>query len=204
MATTNEFINELYETKISTTSSEILLNDTITVTIQLVDFNGNNVNRNNITITCSRGKFTANNQQSYTGNTSNGTLNVTYQGTENGIVNFYCKNAIYSILVFGKKNYRISTTHGGIRNLIVDEFNRTVFFSYLYNGSLSLSTAYSSALKIESNVIPSEYRPSTLVRTPVYNANVIGAVSSDGSVYIRSVQNSGTISNANITFQWTY
>ena len=43
-------ISDLYETKISADNSEVLLNDTITITVKLIDFNGMAVNRNNVTI----------------------------------------------------------------------------------------------------------------------------------------------------------
>lgn len=196
-------ISDLYETKISTTNSHILLNDTITITVELIDFNGARVNRNNVTITCNKGRFT-NNSQSYTGNTVNGVLSVDYKASENGVVTFQCKNVSYEIFVFGKKVMRIHTTNGGDRNLIIDEYNRTCFFPYYYSGSFSLSTAYSSMKIIESNIIPTQYRPIASVRTPIYNSNAVCIVSEEGNIYIRSVQNSGTISNATITFQWTY
>ena len=196
-------ISDLYETKISTTNSHILLNDTITITVELIDFNGTKVNRNNVTITCNKGKFT-NNSQSYTGNTVNGVLSVDYKASENGVVTFQCKNVSYEIFVFGKKNMKITTEYNN-RNLIIDDYNRVCFFAYYYGGAYSLQNAYSGSKLLDSVcIIPAEYRPISSVRTPIYNNNVVAILNADGKIYIRSTQNSGTISNTYITFQWTY
>ena len=87
-------ISDLYEVRLTSNKSNLYLDETCTITVKAIDFNGNNINGINIQIIVDDGTFIDGNTNlgdTYTATTGADGYSVTYKATEKGIIGFRCK-----------------------------------------------------------------------------------------------------------------
>ena len=196
-------INNLYET-VTNGVSECFYKDEINISVSLIDFNGNRVSRDSVTITCDKGVFTSNNSKSITVNLPYGYYNLDYKATEWGLCTFKCNNSIHQLFVHGNGVKSITTTQGeSPRWLYVDKTRRKCMFSYYFKPQ-TLSQK-DTVIYVESNVIPSEFRPTYHIRVPSYRPDVVFTVTSDGRVGVKTTTANASIGDGQyVRFEWTY
>ena len=163
-------ISKLYETKITCSDYNPNIDDTITVTVALIDFNGNNVTGTNATITVNQGYFTkytrnssdtaisGTSTQSYTGTTgSDGTFTMTYKCSEWGLATFSAKNHNAQIHIIGWKDITSTAISPALQEYAKFYINDEIKMArllYARNSLIIPSTGGSSATSI-----PEQYRP---------------------------------------------
>ena len=207
-------INDLYEIKLSSNKSNLNYNESATITVQAVDFNGANITGKEITITVDKGNFMNGSTslgKSYTGTTTSSGFTVTYKADTYGVITFKAKigsiNKATHLQLFANnlKKINITTTHGqSPRPLYVDELRRRCYFSYYYPTG-SLSGTKSTDNSVEGAIIPSAYRPLTNIRAAAYRPDIIWTLKTDGKIYFRMEIASTNLGSEDwIRFDWYY
>jgi hypothetical protein len=203
-------INYLYEIKLSSDKSNLNYNESATITVQAVDFNGANITGKEITITVDKGNFMNGSTsigKSYTGTTGANGFTVSYKATEYGIINFNCtiKSSNLQLFANNLKKINITTTHGNSpRPLYVDELRRRCYFSYYYPTG-SLSGTKSTDTSVEGAIIPSAYRPLTNIRAVAYRPDITWTLKTDGKIYYRIESTPLSLGAEDyIRFDWYY
>ena len=182
------------------------IDDTITLTITLVDGAGTAVSGEEVTVTCSKGYFTKYNNTSIsgtttvskTGTTDNyGQFTLTYTCSEWGIINFSANNALTQINVKGWKSIDINISYA---RLYVNEQLRIAHLNYYRTfGSGTADTFYTW----HTGGIPSKYRPGLQCNGAINHLGTI-YVDADGNIggkFVNSFSSSKSVSG---TVIWTY
>ena len=173
------------------------IDDTITLTITLVDGAGTAVSGEEVTVTCSKGYFTKYNNTSIsgtttvskTGTTDNyGQFTLTYKCSEWGLTTFSANNHNWlQILVTGFK--KIKEHSSGRYALYVDKSSRQARI-HLHFDNESITSG--SGQYVVSSFVPSEYCPPKNINHPVDRWN-------NFDFYLWSGGTCGMLNNTNST-----
>lgn len=201
-----DIVTDLYEIKITSNKNNLNLNDTCTITVQAIDFNGNNVNGKNIKLEVNKGNFVNGNTnlgQSYTGTTGANGFTINYKANENGIITFKSQNSNLQIQCNGWKRYTMAVTNGRDCYLYINENQRKAFLSYTC--TLTSYTGAGSAQTVENLDIPTQYKPSlSSVRAVGSRLTVAWALTTNGAITYRVQTNKTDSNNGTVRFKWTY
>lgn len=216
-------INNLYEIKLTSTKHNINLNESVTITAKVIDFNGNNISGEKISIYVDKGNFVNGNTnigQKYIGTTGTNGLSVTYKATENGIINFYCgayieeienlKTGNLQLFANTYKRFTLTTSHSSETvYLYVNEYTKQCFLKYYCNLTSykkgNSTDGYSKS--VETPLIPSnlsQYRPSYEIRTATYRPDIVFVLRPDGYLIYRVEDDKTAGAIAASKFEWHY
>lgn len=183
----------------------------VDIIITAKDFNGNDVSRNNLVLTCDKGYFlNPSNQPTDTLYFNiNGTKRITYIPDEYGTVTFKCEKdnkqigQDYQLQVQSYHLKAINTTQGNSpRYLTINHQKRSCMLSYYFKGQTI--TTSNASVKVENSIIPVEYRPLKNVRVPHYRPDIVFTLTTDGEIYVRTSTNNATPEGEYVRFDWTY
>ena len=194
-----------YVTSLTSSSYNATIDGTVTVTVNLKDVYGTNVNGASVTVTCSSGTFTQLNGSnitaaaSVTGTTNaSGTFTLTYKCSEWGLITFTANQTSMQIRVTGWKEVSV-TGATSYATLYVNGEERLASFRYYRTGYNFTST---STVTLHSGAIPSSYRPASTVNADMLRNDLTGSVSDGGDISVACwATGSKTI---NMTAMWRY
>lgn len=206
---TNILISDLYEVKITSPKTQLKHNEQIPIFIQIVDFNGNNVNNKTVTLTTDNGSFIRSGGvvigQGTTFTNDNNNAIIGFTMSQSGVANITVKvnNQIKNKLQIFTEDYKkiqLNTQHSSNTTyLYVNTNTRTCILPYQYN-STSLTKGEHI---IEDTIIPSEYAPLGIIQTSIYRPDVATYIMNK-SIYYRVESNKTLYANFNCTFNWIY
>ena len=195
-------ISKLYETKITCSNYNPNIDDTITVTVALIDFNGNNVTGTNATITVNQGYFTKYTRNSsdtaisgtttktYTGTTgTDGTFTMTYNCSEWGLATFSANNTKIQSEVTGWKQISTNTTN----DITSVQYCNGEYGYIQVSGTPNADTSQND----KTLMTLTQYLPKYTVRFPIHPngqivASIYGADSPDGMDTVKMQNHSST------------
>lgn len=196
-----------YVTSLTSSSYNATIDGTVTVTVNLKDVYGDNVNGASVTVTCSSGTFTQLNGSnitaaaSVTGTTNaSGTFTLTYKCSEWGLITFTANQTTTQIRVTGWKEVTV-TGATSYATLYVNGAERLASFKYSRHfGSVTGGTAYTW----HSGAIPSDYRP-TQATTGAFNYIGTLIISTNGDIggVMQNTDTSGS-KTYNASAMWRY
>lgn len=194
-----------YVTSLTSSSYNATIDGTVTVTVNLKDVYGTNVNGASVTVTASSGTFTQLNGSnitaaaSVTGTTNaSGTFTLTYKCSEWGLITFSANNTSMQIRVTGWKEVSV-TGATSYATLYVNGEERLASFRY-YRASYNFTAT--TTVTLHTNAIPSSYRPPAGVNMDMLRSDLTGSVNEDGDISVVSwATGSKTI---NMSAMWRY
>ena len=217
MVENNILISDLYEVKITTPKSQLKYGQSIPIYITIVDFNGNNIDGKNVTLTTDNGSFLRSGGQSlgqnvtFTNYNNDATIGFTMSNT--GIANIVAKinNKVKnSLQIFTEEYRRITLNTANAKNttyLYINEHTRVCILPYTSNKtSLQKGNSTNGYSKImENGIIPIEYRPMGTVQSSTYRPDIAVYLQSDGSIYYRVEEDKNSLgADFSCTFNWSY
>ena len=196
-----------YVTTLTSSSYNATIDGTVTVTVNLKDVYGDNVNGASVTVTASSGTFTQLNGSnitaaaSVTGTTNaSGTFTLTYKCSEWGLITFTANNTTMQIRVSGWK----AVTVTGATSYAVLQVNGEERLAYFRYSRQFASVSGGSVYTWHSGAIPSDYRPN---QTTTGAFNYIGTliISTNGDI-MGVMQNTDTSGSKTYTAttMWRY
>lgn len=145
------FIKNFYVTEIDCSKYNIKYNETITVTVRLLDFNNNPVVGESITINSSRSLGTLSNTTGVTD--SNGEFTVQYTGINWGIDTLKCNGASVGVrIIGGRKSHTYTPSRSGLTVNIIESSD---MIGIGLNGTVSGSSSPLGYGSIPSSIAPS-------------------------------------------------
>lgn len=209
-------ITDLYEIKITSNKNNLNLNDICTITVQAIDFNGNNISGKNIKLEVDKGNFTNGNTtlgKSYTGTTDANGFTVSYKASESGIITFKTqiytqigyihKNSNLQIRCDGWKRYTYTVTKGKDCYLYINDNQRVAFLTY--TSTLRSFTGAGSAQTVETLDIPTQYRPpQSRIDAVGSKVTITWVLTMDGRIQYRVQRNRTHTGDTSVRFQWTF
>lgn len=184
------------------------IDDTITLTLTLVDGAGTAVSGEEVTVTCSKGYFTKYNNTSIsgtttvskTGTTDNyGQFTLTYKCSEWGLVTFSANNHIPSIIhVSGFR--QIQSYANGFYVLYVDGSTNTAKLEAHVNNTIAPGEQY-----VKEEWVSSNYCPSTTIRTlATRNGTIVFYINTAGAVRLYNTTSANVEFNGDASLHWHY
>lgn len=183
-------MNDFYITVIDCSKYNIQYNETITVTVKLIDFNGEPVVNEYATITSKGlGTFSSSNiatyitptgnVTSYTGITNNnGEFTVQYTSKDWGTERFKCNEANIGVRIVGGVKQHTYTASRNEIDAFIGEYGDMIGIEI--DGNLVASTS-----PVFYGTIPSSIAPTNTIVVPCINGNVYGqlGITGEGSVF---------------------
>lgn len=161
----------LVHTIIDSSTYNLDINNSCTVTVTLLDYNNNPISNRSTTITCTDGTLN-DSSSSYTASTdNNGQIQVTYKAENWGLHYLECNNESIGIWIIGKKTFKTSASAYQI------QYSRNAAELQVQGASLAGTNGNPTTI---TNVSKDDIRPGTRAVTSV-TAGFITAAAVDGN-----------------------
>lgn len=212
----SDIITKLYETKISCSNINPIIDDIIDITIAILDFNGNPLSNISITLNVDKGHLlsckkdnstTDINTQSYTRTTgSDGKLYFTYKADEWSLCTFSCDTEKLQVFVHGFKKKNVTSTNSC--NFWVDESERCCRLQWSCP-AISLHSN-SSDTAIDTITLPeTKYYANANVYNSTYRSDILFYLQMNGQIRGRTIAGVTSSSPRSMSahseyFEWHY